>query len=186
MSKTIILISGKAGVGKTTTANYLRDLLYQDKFISEIFPNASSIKQMCKSVFNWDGVKDGKGRQLLIDLGRVARNYDLDFWVRENSSRIHQSNTEVAIVDDWRYLNEYEFLRRNWPTDSVIKLRVERPESEILKSSSSYNDPSETSLPIGGYSDGYYDAVLDNSGTLDDLCSLVLQTLQEWLIGGII
>lgn len=71
MSKKIILISGKATSGKTTTYNYIHS-----KMLSKIqkVSFAEPLKKMAKEFFDWNGEKDDYGRKLLIFLGGYIGN----------------------------------------------------------------------------------------------------------------
>ena len=69
MSKKVILISGKARSGKDTLAKVLGDYLKEQGKEVLITHYADSLKYICETVFKWDGKKDEKGRQLLIDIG---------------------------------------------------------------------------------------------------------------------
>ena len=54
----IIVISGKAGAGKDTLGEIIRDKLEAlDKTVL-ITHYADLVKYMCKQFFGWDGVKD--------------------------------------------------------------------------------------------------------------------------------
>ncbi len=168
----VILISGKAGVGKTTTAHMIMDVLRTKPCMYS--PFATSLKSISKEVFGWNGEKDDKGRSLLINLARVIRDYDIDFWARLvydlAEKTLADVNFDYLIVDDWRYLNEMDVAISRYGLENVLTIRVERPDGEILKGTRQYNDPSETSLPsadsIGGV---MYKWVIYNNGTLDDL-----------------
>ena len=67
MSKKVILISGKARSGKDTLARVLKDYLKEQGKDVLVTHYADSLKYICETVFKWDGKKDEKGRQLLID-----------------------------------------------------------------------------------------------------------------------
>lgn len=178
MSKEIILISGKAGVGKTTTARMITDVLHNDKCL--YIPFAFYLKQISRNTFGWDGKKDELGRGLLINLARVIRDFNINFWVGWVIQQIECSDVDVVIIDDWRYLNEIDEMINKFGRDHIYAVRVERPDGEALKGTKSYNDPSETSLPDGYVHPEFYDMVFDNDGTLDDLRSKI-NSVFNWL-----
>lgn len=167
----IVLLSGKAGVGKTTVANLLLDYLTAryDKIRIGIFPFANRLKFVAR-MLGWDGIKDEKGRTLLQDLGKVGRDYDEDVWVKGTILGTIESHPyyplDVVITDDWRFPNEEDFIKKNMLYET-FKVRVECESREALKGTPQYNDVSETSLPDGG--DKLYDLTIINDGSKDDL-----------------
>ena len=137
--KLFILISGHAGVGKSTLAEILYNI-YKDRGANvEVSPLAKKLKEIAYDG-GWDCVKDEKGRKLLVDIGRVFREYDIDTWVKFAINR----PSDVVIIDDWRYPNELAFIKKN-PNYSVVEVRVVCKERETLKGEA-YMDDSETSL----------------------------------------
>lgn len=174
--KTIVLISGKAGVGKTTTAKILSRMLSNLNVSNGIFPFASELKKIARQM-GWDGEKDDRGRQLLIDLGLAGRRYDEDMWAKLTARSIIESGVDVAIVDDWRFPNEGRYI--STLGYNVLRVRVVSPNREILKGTPQYLDASETSLPDPGSPDsvGFYDAVVDNVfdlSYLEGVCCKIL------------
>ncbi len=124
----IILISGHAGVGKSTTAKMLKERIPN----SEIFSFATLVKKLATHLFNWDGEKGKEGRKLLQFIGETCRKFDKDFFVKYCFNAITDSDCSIAIIDDWRYKSEYEYLV-NYET--VVTIRIESKEREILKGS---------------------------------------------------
>jgi dephospho-CoA kinase len=161
-----ILLGGKAGVGKSASAEYLKDFLtYNFTVKKDSF--AYSLKECAAESFGWDGRKDIKGRKLLQDIGRIGREYNEDIWVSKLLDRyknIDISNrVHILLVDDFRFPNEYAFLC----VKSIFKVycvKIDAPNKEILRNTTAYNDVSETSLD-----DFRFDYVVDNSGSFSDL-----------------
>lgn len=158
----LILVSGKIGVGKTAFARYLYNYLVDDyKIFYSSF--ASKIKDCAKEYFFWNGKKDEKGRKLLQVLGTEAgREYDSDLWCKHLYWEIIDifPPVDVIIIDDWRFQNEKEFFE-SYGDFQIITIRVDR---EV----ESNGHISEHSLPID---DGYFDEVVINNGTLEELKS---------------
>lgn len=155
----IIMLSGRAGVGKSTIAKHLHDYFEFHGVGCYLVPLAYQVKKIAFENFGWDGKKDDKGRQLLINIGTVTgRQYDPDLWCKYVLKRIESVrcfNDDVFIIDDWRFPNEYEFFKTK---DKVITVRIERPSGEILRGTPYYNDISETSLPTwdNKFNSAYY------------------------------
>lgn len=168
-----VLISGKAGVGKTTLGEYLTKKLSSIKGITVLHTAfAYPLKRIATSVFGWDGNKDSKGRRLLQVIGTEAgREYNENIWVKKTldfalTSSIFPPN--FVIIDDWRYPNECTYIEDQKVHD-VITIRVEAPNREILKGTPEYNHISETSLP-----DGYNDL-----GSWNDLYGFVVNNKKD-------
>jgi len=154
-----VLVSGKAGSGKTTFSIFLKELLVEKGYRAVVKSFAYPIKQVAQ-VFNWDGIKDEKGRKLLQQLGKVGREYNEDTFAKilVNTVINNLNIPEVIIVDDWRFPNEYEYIAK-YGMFSVISARIHKD-----KLDNSSTDVSETSL------DSYvFELDIDNNNTLDNL-----------------
>lgn len=72
------------------------------------------LKKIARSI-GWCGDKDEKGRELLQNLGVVVRTFNPDSWVsRLIDIDIPSSKGypyDIVIIDDWRFSNEYEYIR---------------------------------------------------------------------------
>lgn len=167
----LILISGRAGVGKTRSSGILEKIIkesYKSLAPVSTFHLAHGVKKSAKRGFSWNGEKDDRGRKLLQQVGAVGREYWKYIWVEqclsEIKNKILDNKLTTALLDDWRFPNEYIWLARtNW---NLFSIRVSASKREILKGMSSYNDISEISLPEKNY---YYDYLINNSGDLEAL-----------------
>jgi deoxynucleotide monophosphate kinase-like protein len=95
-------------------------------------------------------------RQLLIDIGRLYRTLDNDFWCRKgcglaDAAVLHGMS---AIIDDMRYPNEYNMLKDMGATI----IRIERPGVVLI------DDESEWALDNHAF-----DHRILNDGTVDQL-----------------
>ena len=92
---------------------------------------SSPLKFIAQAYMGWDKEKDEKGRKLLQDIGKVGREYNPNIWVthlltqldRKFGNKNQVFPTNVVIVDDWRFPNEYAYLKSN-PLLDVITVRV--------------------------------------------------------------
>lgn len=168
---TIILISGKAGVGKTTSALMIEDLIKEDSWKKlgkvKTYHFAGGVKQAARESFGWDGKKDEKGRTLLQRVGQAGREYDEDIWALQLVESVLDDALSIstALVDDWRFPNEVDIVFDELQFN-LFTCRIYAPEREILKGTPAYDEISETSLSDKPED---YDFFLDNSGSFEEL-----------------
>jgi hypothetical protein len=165
----VVLVSGKAGSGKSTVADMLQAKL-QDVPALTIFRYsfASPLKYMAEKFMGWNGEKDEKGRKLLQEQGRIGREYDPDTWVKhlliQMDRKAGMFPFNFVIVDDWRFPNELSYLQQN-PILDVCTVRVAGRQADLPGNTSS--DASENSLP--DIPDNVYNHYISNKGDLQDL-----------------
>jgi hypothetical protein len=174
------MVSGRAGVGKTTFSKFCIEYLGKKGIVSEIFPFAYGVKAVAKSM-GWDGEKDAKGRRLLQAIGSSGREYNPDIWADITIRNIKNKYTHnaylknasvVCFVDDWRFPNEGNVLETAFGDKNVCKVRIYRPEEfHLLLGTPLYNDSSETSLPEfdDAMAKVFYDVTIQNLETLEVL-----------------
>lgn len=148
----IILISGKAEAGKTATAKIIQDNLEGHGKKVVITPYGQYVKDTANLVWNWDGKKDEKGRQLLQWWGtNYVRAKDADFWFEtvHRLANVLDGVVDYIIIDDCRFENEII----PWLSDGVKEprwkahtIRVERPGHQNTLTPEQRNHPSETGL----------------------------------------
>ena len=153
----IIMLSGKAGSGKDT----FYKLSLPGNFDCERFAFADYLKDVARSV-GWDGTKEEKGRQLLIDLGSIVRKYNPNFWVDIVIENIKFTALDflfdgVSIITDWRYQNEYDRMVEAFGSENVITVRIERTELHSTLTEDQQKDQSEVDLE-----DFPFDYVIEN------------------------
>lgn len=108
MKPLVILINGKARSGKDFLAELIKE--HNIKNVS-ILHNAAAVKTIAKNFFGWDGIKDEKGRRLLIDISNVAYNYDDYFWERKTENNIIPLYDEIIVIPDFRYTKTNQYFR---------------------------------------------------------------------------
>jgi len=163
-----ILLSGKAGTGKTFIAEKLREKFSMRGAVCAKYSFASSIKKLAK-YFGWDGNKDDSGRSLLQFLGKAGREYDKGVFVRLVLEAVEESDDyplDVLIIDDWRFPDEASFIEKFSPLYTVVKIRLEAPDREIL-SGECRNDDSEVALDDYSGFDHIYNNSIVNAMTID-------------------
>jgi len=103
---TRIALTGKMGSGKSTASHFLEDYGFK------CFSFASKLKELATDLFKMEG----KDRELLQRFGSAMREIDRDVWARylvENIEANCPIETCRAVVDDLRYLNEAELLKKH-------------------------------------------------------------------------
>jgi energy-coupling factor transporter ATP-binding protein EcfA2 len=169
---TIILISGKAGAGKSLAATHMVEPLKDYYGIMSICKSfATSIKNCAYEFFMWDGEKNEKGRALLQNLGDVGRAYDKDLYPRllEESLWTFSQIPNFIFVDDWRFPNESEYFKSKMEFE-VVTVRIFG--RDALKGSLNGSHTSEISLPeaqtesLVYNKDDIYNFSVENTGTI--------------------
>lgn len=169
----VILISGKAGHGKDTAAVFLKTALEADGNSVLITHYGDLVKYICMMFFNWDGLKDEKGRALLQKVGTdTIRAEQPNYWVSFISDIISffPENWDYVLIPDCRFPNEIDLIKSKF---DAVHVRVVRdgfisrltPEQEMHQS--------ETALD-----NIHADYYINNNGTLKDFRNSVI----EWLI----
>jgi hypothetical protein len=147
--KYVINISGKAGHGKDTFASHLKEYLESQGLVVTVLHFAKAVKEIAKIEFGWDGNKDEKGRQLLIDVGMKYREIDPDIWVKKLIPDIGTYLVDVILIPDTRFPNEISMIQDYCETKGYnhTAVRVNRPafENKTLTIGQK-KDISETSL----------------------------------------
>ena len=125
----VVLISGKAGHGKDTFAEHLKEGLesYNKKVLVLHF--ADLVKTYATMYLNWDGKKDIAGRQLLQDIGNNSfRQFDPDYWARITAecARVmcDYFGFDFVLIPDNRYPNEIEVVKQY--NEHVSTFRIQR------------------------------------------------------------
>ena len=107
-----IAIIGKMCSGKTTVANYLMKI--NNDFVKLSF--ADKVKEIAKDLFGMEK----KDRKLLQMIGTKMREIDKDIWAKYTAKKANIS--EFVVIDDLRYKNEFDIVKKNG--FKIIKLKI--------------------------------------------------------------
>lgn len=175
----VILISGKAQNGKDTTAEFIRERLSNDGYRVLVTHYADLLKYVCRNYFEWNGVKDERGRKLLQYVGTdVVRKKAPTLWV-DFITRILEcfpDSWDYVIIPDCRFPNEVSTIQ-NAEFDTS-HLRIVRTNFDDHLTEEQRQHPSETALD--GYEADYY---ICNDGTLSELKAKTNNWITENLYG---
>lgn len=141
----VFMITGVARAGKDTFAACLMDLFNGNGNRCEVFKFADVLKDRANDVLKAMGIyRKGdvdfhaedfkvKHRGLLVELGRTLRAVDRDIFARHLNAQVHlfleygnPDTRPVALVSDWRYLNEYAFLAKHQEA-RIVTVEIQRP-----------------------------------------------------------
>ena len=154
----LIGFAHKAGVGKTTAANYL-----VEEFGAIKLSFADPLKDSCKTLFDWSdvhvrgslknvedprwGMTPGRAQQIVGTMFR--QEFGEDFWVKNLLSRVEKADG-IIVVDDVRYKSEAMAIKK-----LGLLVKINRTPNYIGRDP---NHPSEIDLDCWTG----WDSVIDN------------------------
>tara|TARA_R110002012_G_scaffold52424_2_gene134751 strand:- start:1864 stop:2364 length:501 start_codon:yes stop_codon:yes gene_type:complete len=160
----IIGVIGHARSGKDTIADLLQEIFEEADTPSCRKSLADPIKDLAFAQFGWDGLKDDRGRNLLITLGMIGREYNERLWLDKTLSYFRFWNQPINIIPDVRFQNEADHIFAN----GGLLIRVIRDSVEPM------DHISERGL------DDYLTAItLRNNGTIEELKAELYSELQR-------
>ncbi len=123
-----VILSGKAGAGKSTFA---RCLLAEAELLDIPCEKMAFADELKRQVFEQYGITKDMvgGRDALIRYGEAKRLADPDYWIRFVSKRHRMANVcgVLVVIDDMRFLREYEWaLDEEFTTVRMVASRLWR------------------------------------------------------------
>lgn len=180
MSK-IFLISGKAGSGKGAVGEALERELMKDGYPVLTISFGDAVKDALTRYYDWDGIKDKHGREMLQKLGtEQMRAMFPDFWAEYVAKFIAATRKDwvYVIIPDWRFINEFDVI--NDYNSDVTTIRVERYD----ENGNVYINPEMTDEQREHVSETEldkfpFDYIIENRGNLEELEDNVLAVLED-------
>ena len=117
-----IALTGRAGSGKTTIAEYLEKNLGFQRYSF-----AGALKDIARELF----FMEDKNRALLQGIGDKMRDLDPHVWVRYVITQVEYEGHDDVVIDDLRYINEALWLRaHNFVIIRLVGRAWDLPEGE--------------------------------------------------------
>ena len=164
----IIILSGKMRSGKRMVSNIICNL-YNEKCKCISISYAGYLKEYAKNILSWNGSESDKPRVFLQELGTdlIKNKIDEHMLIKRviEDIKVYSYFYDVIVISDARYIDEIELIKKEF--NNVITIHI-NSNNCILN-----NHITETSL------DNYnnYDYVIDNNGSVDELCLKVKEVL---------
>ena len=193
----IVMIGGKARVGKTTLANTIAEYCIENNLTPKMVPFAYGIKKAAEDKGLTKDNNPEEYRRFCQTLGEAMRTRDPDHWVGEWKKKVEQISLEekkdleaenpfwkerVVIVDDCRYMNEVAMGRDYKATTIFIK----QGKRKLIEDSAEWrNHPSEDMANKIESNDKNHEDVFKykivNDSTLDVFKKHCLKNIPMWL-----
>lgn len=182
----IIAISGHAGSGKDTVAEFLKEQLYENGNTSVLITHyADLLKYVCKNFFGWDGKKDEAGRTLLQHIGTdVVRAQDPDFWIDFiiKILKFFDGQWDFVIIPDVRFPNELtKLVEQRWDVTSLRVVRSDRTSHHISHHTSSLTEKQRKHSSETSMDNVPPDFCIENDGSLNELKEKINNWITEVL-----
>lgn len=139
----IILISGKAGSGKTSLAKRINELL--PKTVITSF--SKYIKLFALEMTNWEGNDSDKPREFLQNMGDTLRSIDHNFMCNRlmEDMKVYEMYYDYVIISDVRLVNELEYFTKN-NLYETYSIRINNNDNRRNLNNSEMNHITETDL----------------------------------------
>ena len=192
----LIVIAGKARVGKTTLAKIIAEKSFELGFIPKLMSFASPIKECASKRGLTKEDNPEKYRKFCQELGQSKREEDPNYWVDILEKNLLSEITEESkdldnnkkywercvIIDDCRYLNEIEF-SEDYDATTIF---INSGKRDIPSSNSNWRNHHSEDLAnkVEGGHNTYRDLfthIISNNKEQEDLENLVNPLIPVWL-----
>ena len=104
MRAALIGLVGHARHGKNTVAKFIAGAARGKRTVEMAF--ADAVREECRDIYGWNGVKDEAGRTLLQEHGMKRRRLDPDYWLKKTFERLDECPADIVVITDVRFRNE--------------------------------------------------------------------------------
>lgn len=169
----IIMLTGKAGCGKDTAFKLMKK--YANKSIKR-YAFADPLKDIAYKV-GWDGIKDERGRKLLVSLGKAINQYQKNFFVFETANAITADNISYTkVITDLRLPCEYKAMREWFPEcERIVLIKIFGRASEYGRTTEDITERDISEDDIGRC----FDFIVDNSGSYSEFENNIKYIVKE-------
>ena len=173
----VIILSGKARVGKDTTGEYFKKFFENKGKKVKLLSYAYYIKIYAMAISSWNGNDENKPRSLLQELGtEIIRNkIDKLFFINRmiEDIKVYSYFFDTLIITDARIEEEIVNIKNTF--SNVISINIERP--GFVNELTSLEQSHFTETGLDNYKD--YDYILINDGSLEELNNKVIKLGSE-------
>lgn len=169
----IIMITGKAGCGKDTAFKIIEK--YATGLVKR-YAFADPLKDIAYKV-GWDGIKDDKGRKLLVSLGKAINQYQKNFFVFETANAITEDkDISTKVITDFRLPCEYKAMREWFPEcERIVLIKIFGRASEYGRTTDDITERDISEDDIGRC----FDFIVDNSGSYSEFENNIKYIVKE-------
>lgn len=118
----IYMIAGKAGAGKNTTANYIKEYYEQNGKKTVITEMSKYLKLYAEEIVGWDRKRETKPRTFLQSVGDFVRKeaFTDTFFIDRilEDMKVYEKFADIVIIADVRYPMEIDAIKNNY--DAII------------------------------------------------------------------
>jgi hypothetical protein len=172
----VFIISGKAKVGKDTTANIIKEYGKEKNLKTLNLQFSKYIKMYAQIITNWQGVEETKPRSFLQDLGNMVRNnIDENFFINRiiEDIKVLSNFCDIITISDARLPKELDMIANVYKNS--YKINIIRPNFKNELTTEENQHITETAL------DNYkhFDYIFINDGTINDLKEKVENVIKD-------
>ena len=186
----IIVLSGKKGSGKDTTANYF---INNYGFIRFAF--ADALKDICKILFDFSEDQLNGDKKEIIDtrynitpretfqfigslmrdnINKLIEGYGKNIWINILNNLLIKNKGKNIIITDLRYTNEYEYLNN---LKALYNYKVYFFTIKRKQLSLNYTDHESEKDEFESISD----YIINNNNTIDDL-NIIIKEISDKIL----
>lgn len=145
----VYIIGGKAGSGKNTSANYMKEYyesIGKKALVTEI---SKYLKSYAYEIVNWDGNYETKPRAFLQEIGSLIRHdlFNEDFFINRllEDIKVYEKYVDVVIIADARFPREITALKESY---NAVSIEIINKFSDYALKGSEEKHETETALDL--------------------------------------
>lgn len=160
----IVVLNGSGGVGKD---EFVKAMSKYVKIYN--YSTIDAYKKIARDCFEWDGIKDEKGRRLLSDLKLAA--------IRYNDAPIEDLESTYYAVNEYKLGDIFICMCRD--IEEIEKIKDRFYNVKIALVTNDNIPPILSNVGDKNVLETKYDVIIDNSGSLEQLSASAYTFLDE-------